>query len=111
MANTTTRDGDFIHVLFDGATDWDVTTEFKKTEPEVAMSGLCVKTITFIPKATDNAIIIRNSKTANTTSPILLKELASSKYGIAQHLFDGKAIFPSIDSTEVTATVEMIIQL
>ena len=112
MANTTTLDGNFISITFSGDSAWDLSSEFRDRS-EWYIAGLKVASMTIIPSATDDAITIRNSKTANTTSAKVLQEISSSPYDIIRRPFfaEGQYLWPAIDASEVSAGVQMIIEV
>ena len=104
MANVTILDGNFISITLDGTTDWDFAGDVIPKRPEFA-GGAMVKSIQIKPTATDDAIIIRNSKTANQTSPEVLNEIASSEYDIPRRKFggdEGRLMYPSIHAGDVS---------
>ena len=105
MANTTTITGRFINIAFDNATDWLLSTEF----PDSADVGLFVKSITFIPNASDDKLVIRNG---SITGTVIYSEKATGPYDTRIRNFGGACIKPYIESTDCsTASCVAVIEL
>jgi len=112
MANTTVWGGKFLHIVFDGSTDWDLTTEAEAHHEEY-VHGLNVMHMQVVPTGTDDVITVRNTKVANTESAIIIKEKFSSEYDTPRRTFrpGGQWMFPAIDASEVSAGVTLIIEI
>ena len=114
MANTTKINLPFIDVLFDGATDWDIATDPAfDAYMFIRRDGLRVVGMQMIPSASQDACVVRNSKTADATKAKIKQFLASSKFDQAQRVgfAGGQYSFPSILASEVTAGVQLIIEV
>ena len=58
-ANTTIRSGNFIEIILDGSTDWDITTT-------VAANGVALKSIAFYPSAANDVLVVRDGSATGT---------------------------------------------
>ena len=109
MANATYHKGFMLSVLLDGATDWDLTTDW----PDRVAEGLSVRRIEWFPTAADDEITIRNSATATTSATIVFKDIADSVYSNNSKTFDrngmGQEMWPCINASEVTSNGTVVI--
>lgn len=104
MANTVTKSGSVINILFDGATAWDSTTLYA--------SGLVVESIEFKPTAINDVMAVREG---SASGPFLFHEKAASAYDNKIKYFNTekseKRFYPYVKGDEASAGTLLIIQL
>ena len=111
MANTVTLNGRFIHIVFDGATKWDVLADIVPLRPE-AVGGIKVKSLHAKAAASDDVLTVRDILNAGTSGPVMFDNKFTSEYDTRDKDFgDGKICFPSIVGTEATSGVKLTIEL
>jgi len=114
MATSVVHSGNFIQVTFATTIgDFDLQTFFADRQEWIA-SGLKVRSISMIPTATDDILIVRNAKAgADTASAQIFNEKATSSYSRPRTDFGypGQYMWPAVDSTEVSNGVKMVIEL
>ena len=112
MSNTTICDGKTIHITFDGTTAWNFASELQAILGPQYTNGVMLKSIQFLPSATDDAVIVRNVGTADQTSGVLFEALGSSKYAHIPMRFDPPRLCkPSIHGSDVTGTCKIIMEI
>lgn len=99
MANTTYWNGNFISIVFDGSTDWDLGTEVKLKN---RFPGNKIKVLSIsVTAANGEGIVCRDVETADQASPEMLRFEASTGGLSKQYLFGGVICQPAFDAAEV----------
>lgn len=103
MANTVVSGAGAITVVFDGSTAWDSATSFP--------AGLRVKSIQFVPAATDNVLTVRDGAASGV---VLAKWKAATAYDWKNKEYDDGGFYRRhvyVVGNEATATAMLIIGL
>jgi hypothetical protein len=102
-ANTVTKAGNFIYIVFDGATDLNFSTDSTINLPQ----GCCLQSINVKAAAANNVMTVRHN--GATGVPLFL--LKDAQGGSSVMYFHGASCKPYIKGAEVSAGLAAVFQL